>query len=400
MKPSQVVRPLEGLRVIDLSRVLAGPLCGQMLADMGADVIKVEAPTGDENRKWGPFDADGESCNFMSVNRGKRGISLNLKCEEGRGILYNLLASADVLLLSFLPQTAKQLGVDPADLQQRFPRLVIASVSAFGSEGPLANRPGYDSLSQAFSGIMSITGERDGMPVRAGVSFVDLTTGIFAYCGVLTALEARRITGQGDTVQVSLLETAIGLLGYHAVGWLQAEAMPRREGSGVWHLVPYQAFRCSDGEILTGALNDHTWQNLCRAAERPDLGADPELATNAGRVAQRERVVQEFRTTFASASVADWISRLEGCGVPVAPLHNIAQSLEHPQSQANGMVVELRRQSGSKLKLLGSPFKLGGAQKHASLPPPRLGEHTAEVLSEVAGLDAAQIAALRARGVV
>jgi crotonobetainyl-CoA:carnitine CoA-transferase CaiB-like acyl-CoA transferase len=394
------LRPLHGLSVIDLSRVLAGPLCGQMLADMGADVIKVEAPGGDENRKWPPFDGAGESCNFMSVNRGKRGVTLNLKSEDGRALLYGLLGSADVLLLSFLPHTCRDLGVDPELLRRKFPRLVIVSITAFGSEGALAERPGYDSLSQAFSGIMSITGERDGLPVRSGVSFVDLSTGVYAYAGVLTALEARRQTGQGDTVRVSLLETAIGMLGYHAVGWLGAGATPHREGSGVWHLVPYQAFRCQDGEILTGALNDAAWQNLCRAVERPDLGSDPALASNAGRVAQRERLVTQFTAIFASAPTAYWMARLEACGVPVALLHSVAQALDHPQTRANGMVVDVARADGSALQLLGPSFKLDAAQRHADVPPPRLGEHTDAVLAERLGLDAARLAALRAQGVL
>lgn len=400
MPSTQAVRPLQGLRVIDLSRVLAGPLCGQMLADMGADVVKVEAPAGDENRKWGPFDADGESCNFMSVNRGKRGITLNLKSDAGRQILDELLASADVLLLSFLPQTCKQLGVTPADLRSRFPRLIIASISAFGSEGPMANRPGYDSLSQAFSGIMSLTGERAGLPVRSGASFIDLTTGVFAYCGVLTALEARRTTGEGDVVQVSLMETGIGLLGYHAVGWLQAGVVPHREGSGLGHLVPYQAFRCSDGEILTGALNDPAWQKLCGVVERPDLAGDPGLATNMGRLAQRARVVDALCMAFASATVAEWTAKLEGCGVPVAPLHTIDQSLQHEQTRANGLVVEVARASGERLRLLRPSFKLGQAATHATLAPPRLGEHTSQVLAERLGLDADRIESLRAEGVV
>lgn len=394
------VRPLEGLKVIDLSRVLAGPLCGQMLADMGADVVKVESRAGDENRNWQPFDAAGESCNFLSVNRGKRGITLNLKSERGRELLFGLLESADVLLLSFLPKTLAQFGLHPPDLRRRFQRLVIASISAFGSEGPLSERPGYDALSQAFCGIMSITGERDRMPVRSGASFVDLTTGVFAYGGVLTALEARRVTGQGDVVRVSLLETAISLLGYHGVGWLEAGKLPQREGSGIWHLVPYQAFRCRDGEILVGATNDRVWQNLCLATARSDLAADPDLATNSGRIARRERVVEEFTQIFASGSVADWIARLEAHGVPVAPLHTVAQAVDHPQSRANGMVVELQRGDGSKLRLLGSAFKLAAAADHATLPPPRLGEHTAEVLSRAFNLDAKEIAALREQGVI
>jgi crotonobetainyl-CoA:carnitine CoA-transferase CaiB-like acyl-CoA transferase len=396
----QKQRPLHGIRVIDLSRVLAGPLCGQMLADMGADVIKIEAPTGDENRRWAPMNSSGESCNFMSVNRGKRGITLNLKTEQGREVLDKLLATADVLLHSFLPETALPLGIDEAKLRERHPRLVVSTISAFGVNGDLSDRPGYDALLQAFSGIMSITGERDGGPVRSGVSFVDMTTGILAYCGVLTALMGREKSAEGDTVHVSLLETAVSLLGYHGVGWLEAGAMPRREGSGLWHLVPYQAFDCQDGQVLTGALNDHTWVKLCRAVERPDLGSDAGLATNAGRLERRDEVVAAFEKIFAAGTVAYWMDKLEAGGVPIAPLHTIDQSLTHAQCLANDMVVQVQATDGHAIKLLGSPFKVGPGPNHASRPPPRLGEHSIEVLTEVAGLSPAQIDALRELGVV
>ncbi len=392
-------RPLDGIRVIDLSRVLAGPLCGQMLADMGADVIKIEAPTGDENRQWAPMTDTGESCNFMSVNRGKRGITINLKMQEGRDVLDKLLEQADVLLHSFLPGTAQSLGIDEAALRARHPRLVVSTISAFGAHGDLADRPGYDALLQAFSGIMSITGERDGGPIRSGVSFVDMTTGILAYCGVLTALMGREKTHAGNTVRVSLLETAVSLLGYHGVGWLEAGAMPRREGSGLWHLVPYQAFRCTDGEVLTGALNDGTWRKLCRAVDRPDLGNDEGLATNAGRLARREEVVQEFIRIFGSNTVAWWMARLEEHGVPIAPLHTIDQALMHRQSLANHMVVEVAKGDGRSTRLLGSPFKVGEGANVSGRHPPRLGEHSQEVLQE-AGFGQAAIDDLRARGVV
>jgi len=393
-------RPLNGIRVIDLSRVLAGPLCGQMLADMGADVIKIEAPTGDENRRWAPMNASGESCNFMSVNRGKRGITLNLKTPQGGEVLDKLLATADVLLHSFLPETAQALGIDESEIRKRHPQLVVATISAFGAKGELADRPGYDALLQAFSGIMSITGERDGEPVRSGVSFVDMTTGILAYCGVLTALMGRTKSTEGDTVHVSLLETAISLLGYHGVGWLETGAMPRREGSGLWHLVPYQAFECQDGQILTGALNDHTWVKLCRAVERPDLGGDAGLATNAGRLERRDEVVAAFEKIFATGTVAYWMDKLESGGVPIAPLHTIDQSLTHAQCVANEMVVQVRAADGHPIKLLGSPFKVGAGANNSSRPPPRLGEHSLEVLTEVAGLSRQQIEKLREMGVV
>src|SRR5690606_9860174 len=311
------LKPLSDLKVIDLSRVLAGPLCGQMLADMGADVIKVEGPGGDENRKWGPFNKEQESCNYLSVNRGKRCIALDLKSDKAREILYELLSSADILISSFLPKTAQGLGVESDYLRKRFPRLVIVNISAFGHKGELADSPGYDTLAQAFSGIMSITGEANGMGVRAGVSFVDLTTGVFAYSGALTALEHRRQIGSGTVVRVSLLETAISMLGYHAVGWLEAGALPIKQGSGIWHLVPYQSFKCQDGEILTGALNDHTWTNLCTALSLHYFAQSAVLRSNEGRVQNRQQIVQALQDLFLTRPVDHWVAVLEQHRVPV-----------------------------------------------------------------------------------
>jgi len=396
----QNTRPLNGIRVIDLSRVLAGPLCGQMLADMGADVIKVEAPGGDENRQWAPIRDDGESCNFMSVNRGKRGVTLNLKSQEGKDLLHALLDSADVLIHSFLPATASSLGIVESDLRERYPEMIICSVSAFGANGELADRPGYDALLQAFSGIMSFTGERNGGPVRSGVSFVDMTTGILAYAGVVTALMGRTRSSQGTTVHASLLETALSLLGYHGVGWMSTGAKPKREGSGLWHLVPYQVFNCSDGEILTGALNDATWFRICRAVGRPDLENDQSLATNAGRLARRDEIIEEFVNIFASDTVANWVERLERGSVPIAPLHTIDQALTHPQSLDNEMVVELTSAKGQPLKLLGSAFKVGNGPNHSPLRPPLLGEHSQQVLQELANCTPEEFARLKLQGVV
>ncbi len=397
---TQNVRPLSGIRVIDLSRVLAGPLCGQMLADMGADVIKVEAPGGDENRQWAPIGDDGESCNFMSVNRGKRGVTLNLKSQEGKDILYALLDSADVFLHSFLPGTAASLGIVESDLRERYPEMIICSVSAFGANGELADRPGYDALLQAFSGIMSFTGERNGGPVRSGVSFVDMTTGILAYAGVVTALMGRTRSSKGTTVHASLLETALSLLGYHGVGWMSTGAIPKREGSGLWHLVPYQVFKCVDGEVLTGALNDGTWFRLCRAVGRPDLEHDQSLATNAGRLARRDEIIAEFVKIFATDTVANWVDRLEKGSVPIAPLHTIDQALTHPQSLANEMVVELTSARGEPLKLIGSAFKVGDGPNHSALRPPLLGEHSQQVLQELANCTPEDFEKLKRKGVV
>lgn len=396
----RIMSPLKDLRVVDISRVLAGPLCGQMLADMGADVIKVEAPAGDENRKWGPFNQDRESCNYLSVNRGKRGIALDLKSEQARGILYALIAKADVLISSFLPATADALGVGDACLRERFPRLVIVNISAFGHRGALAGSPGYDTLAQAFSGIMSITGEADGMGVRAGVSFVDMATGVYAYSGVLTALEHRRKTGHGTVVRVSLLETAISMLGYHAVGWLEAGALPFKQGSGIWHLVPYQSFKCQDGEILTGALNDHTWTNLCTALSLHDFAQSAALRSNEGRVQNRQQIVQALQDLFLTRPVDHWVAVLEQHRVPVTVVNTIDKSLAHPQVVDNEMVIELQKAGGTRVRLLRTPFSLDDAHCRSDVAPPALGQHSEAILRDELGLASADIEALKKQGAV
>jgi len=392
-------KPLSGIKVIDAARVLAGPFCGQMLADQGADVIKIESAAGDENRHWSPFSKSGESCNFMSVNRGKRAITLNLKSDDGKGVFHKLLAEADVLIHSFLPSTALKLGIDAEKLARDYPRLVICEISAFGGKGDMRDLPGYDTLFQAFSGIMSMTGYPDGDPARAGVSFIDMTTGILGYCAIVTALMGRAKTGNGDIAGVSLLETATTLLGYHAVSWLELGTMPHREGSGIWHLVPYQAFSCTDGQFITGALNDNAWGRLCNAIDRPDMAADPELSSNEKRLNHRARIVQIFADCFATDTVAAWTKRLEAHDVAVAPLHTIDQALTHKQTLANEMVIEMVRE-GTSIRLLGLPFKLRSSQTPSTLPPPRLGQHTDEVLRSVAGLNEDEIARLRASGAV
>ena len=392
--------PLAGIRVIDVSRVLAAPFCGQLLADMGADVIKVEGPNGDENRGWAPFNASGESCNFMSVNRGKRGITLNLKTERGREILYEMLANADVLIHNYLPDVAEVLGINETLFREKYPRLIVCGISAFGAKGDMRNRPGYDSLLQAFAGIMGFTGERDGQSVRSGVSFVDMTTGVFAYSAVLSALMGRARTGKGANVRASLLETALGLLSYHGVSWLEAGVLPQKEGSGLWNQVPYQAFPCKDVELVTGALNDATWRRMCQAIGRLDLRDDPTLATNAQRLERRQEVIDIFAETFLQDTAANWTRKLGELGVPVAPMHTVAEALTHEQSLVNDMVLNMTDQDGNAIHLLGVPFKVGDAASFAQRPPPRLGEHTEQVLRETISLSTADIADLREQGVI
>ena len=388
------MKVLEGIRVVDLSRVLAGPYCAQMLADFGADVIKVEGPEGDENRKWLPILPSGHSANFASVNRGKRSIVLNLKSPAARDVLRRLAAQADVLLHSFLPDTAARLGVGHDELVALNPRLVICSISGYGADGPLAEKRGYDLMVQAFAGVMSTTGIVGGPPVRCGVSFVDMSTGLSAYAGIVTALLARQATGRGTWVRASLMETAVALLGYHAVSWLQAGVLPTPQGSGSWHLVPYQAFRCADGYMLAGAPNDAAWVRFCDALDWPELAQDARFHGNAARVEQRSTLVPMLEERFGRRPVAAWVERFEARNVACAPLHTLDQVLTHPQVLANTMVVSAQEPDGGTQQLVGTPFKLADGGGTAGTAPPPLGTDTEQVLRDVLGMSAAEIAAL------
>ena len=389
-----------GIRVLDLSRVLAGPFCGQMLADFGADVIKVEDVGGDENRKWAPV-IDGQSANFLSVNRGKRGMTLNLKSGAGQEILAGLVRKADVVIDSFLPSVAERLGVDDARLRALRPDLVHATISGYGHEGPLAGKPGYDLMLQAFSGMMAMTGERDGGPVRAGASFIDMATGLMAFSGIASALYARQAgKAGGQHIRVSLMETAIALLGYHVPAYTLGGKVPPRDGSGVWHIVPYQAFATEDGHVLAGATNDAAWQRLCAAIGATELAADPALATTTLRIENRDKVISALSAIFATRSTAAWVDALETANVPCAPVNDLAQTLAHPQVAAMKMVLEVATRGGDSLSLVGVPLNLSTTPASPGGAPPLLGEHTDAILKDDLDLDASRIAALRKEGVI
>ena len=389
-----------GIRVLDLSRVLAGPSCGQLLADFGADVIKVEDVGGDENRKWAPV-VDGESANYLSVNRGKRGMTLNLKSPAGQDVLAALVARSDVVIDSFLPAVAQRLGVDDERLRAIRPDLVHVTISGYGHEGPLASRPGYDLMLQAFSGMMAMTGERDGGPIRAGASFIDMATGLLAFSGVSTALYAR-LAGQaaGQHIRVSLLETAVALLGYHIPAYTLAGKLPPRDGSGVWHIVPYQAFRTRDGYVLAGATNDAAWQRLCQAIDAPELGTNPDYATTVLRIENRAPVIAALSAIFLTRETAAWVKCLDAANVPCSPVNDIAQALEHPQVQAMGMVLDVADRTGRPLRLAGVPLNLSATPAEPGGAPPRLGEHTDTILKRELGLSDEKISALRKEGAI
>ncbi len=390
----------EGLKVVDLSRVLAGPFCAQMLADMGADVIKIEAPEGDENRRWPPLMPSGQSSNYASVNRGKRAMTLNMKSPRAAEVLERLVRRADVVLHSFLPATADRLGISYERFHALNPRLVFCSITGYGERGELANKPGYDLMVQAFAGPMSVTGYEEGPPVRTGVSFVDMATGMSAYGAIASALYARERTGRGNWVRASLLETAVSILGYHGVAWLQAGVMPRKQGSGGANQAPYQAFHCADGFVLVGAPNNAAWQRLCTALEDEELKTDTRFATNESRLRHREELVPLLEVHFKRQSAEHWVSLLEKHGVAVAPIQTVDQVLDHPQVLANAMVVRMQDASGRESKGLGVPFKIEDGGGVGSRAAPSLGEHSDQILQDDLGFSAADIAALRQDGTI
>jgi crotonobetainyl-CoA:carnitine CoA-transferase CaiB-like acyl-CoA transferase len=390
-----------GLRVLDLSRVLAGPFCGQMLADFGADVIKVEDVGGDENRTWAPV-VDGASANFLSVNRGKRGLTLNLKDAAAQEILAALVKRADVVIDSFLPAVAARLRVDDASLRAINPDLIHATISGYGHAGPLAEKPGYDLMLQAFSGLMAMTGEPDGGPIRAGASFIDMSTGLIAFSGIASALYGRAAgKAGGQHVRVSLMQTIIALLGYHIPAYTMTGKVPPRDGSGVWHIVPYQAFRTKDGHVLAGATNDAVWQRLCAALAANELAANPALTTAVQRVENRDTVVNGLAAIFATRTTAEWVERLDAAKVPCSPVNDLSQTLAHPQVAAMNMVVDVAaRDDAPPLRLVGVPLNLSATPAEPRGAPPLLGEHTDAILKDELGYDEARIAALRKSGAI
>jgi len=395
-----VSKPLTGIRVLDLSKVLAGPLCAQYLGDLGADIIKVETVgQGDETRGWPPFPAPGLGTVFLSANRNKRSIAVDLKTEKGREIVHTLAKSADIAIESFGTGVAERLGIDAATLRPLNDRLIHCSISGFGRSGPLKNSPGYDVILQAFSGIMSMTGDENGGYVRSPISPIDQMTGVHAFSGIVALLYAREKTGQGGTIQVSLFETAMGLLGYNLQTYWERGVQPPKCGSSHESLCPYQAFEAADGPIMIGVANDNLWRKFCGVAGLDAIVDDPRFRTNADRVEHRDETIRHVRSALAQRSVNHWNDALAGVGVPCSPINSIAQLLDHPHTQASGIVVEYDHDNAGRLKAIGHPVLINGEQRRAGSPPPMLGQHTNEVLTDL-GLSSDSIHQLRRTGVV
>jgi len=385
------VLPLERIRVLDLSRVLAGPYCTMLLADLGADVVKVERPgAGDETRTWGPPYIGGESAYFLSVNRGKRSIAVDLRRPEGRQIVQRLAGRADVVLENFRPGTAERLGVGYDDLARDNPQLVYCSISCFGP-GDHEARPGYDFVVQAESGLMAITGQRDGPPTKVGIAVVDVLTGYAAATSILAALTARATSGRGARLQVSLLDTALSALVNVAAAALITGNEPHRHGNAHPNIVPYQTFDTQDGAIAVAAANDGLFRRLCSTLERPELPDDERFHTNPLRVEHRDELIPELQRVFLTRPTADWQSRLDEAGVPAGKVRNVLDALAAFPAKLN-----VEHPTAGPLRLVSSPVQPADL---APLPPPLLGQHTREILAQL-GCSHSEIEALERKAVI
>ena len=393
--------PLAGLRVLDLTRVLAGPYCTMLLADMGADVVKVERPgAGDDTRGYGPPFVGGESTYFMSVNRNKRGMTLDLKHERGLEILRDMLAVADVVVENFRPGLLESFGYGYKAARELNPRLIYCSISGYGGTGPDAARPGYDLIIQGEGGIASLTGDPDGPPFKVGTSQADIVAGMMACQGILLALLARERTGRGQKVDIGMLDCQVALLTYQAGIYFATGESPTRIGNRHPSIVPYETFECRDGYLNVACGNEPMWRRFCAAAGLEEIADDPRFRSNAVRVEHAADLRAVLGPTMAERTVAEWIEALRSAGVPAGRIDSVRDVCEHPQVIARDMVVELEHPTAGPIRVTGVPVKLSDTPGAVRSPPPVLGQHTHEVLSEWLGMSEAEVAALRRQEVV
>ncbi|WP_313379414.1 CaiB/BaiF CoA transferase family protein [Achromobacter insolitus] len=399
---------LTGIRVLDLSRILAGPWCTQNLADLGADVIKIERPgVGDDTRAWGPpFLKDGhgqdteESAYYLSANRNKRSVEADMATPEGAALIRELAAASDILVENFKVGGLAKYGLDYASLKQINPRLIYCSITGFGQDGPYAQRPGYDFMIQGMGGLMSITGERDdlpgGGPQKAGVAVTDIVTGMYATVAVLAALQERHNSGLGQHLDIALLDSHVAMLANQNSNYFNSGVAPQRAGNAHQNVVPYQVFAASDGHLIVATGNETQYRAYCRAIGAPELGDDPRFATNRMRLANRELLVGLLTEIMRQGKRDDWIAKLEAVGVPCGPINDIAQAQAHPQAQARQLRRDMPHPAGGVAAVTASPLRLSASPVEYRRAPPLLGEHTEEVLREVLGKTQEEIAAFRA----
>ncbi len=400
---------LEDIRVFDLSRILAGPACTQILGDLGAEVIKVERPgVGDDTRKWGPpylKDADGrettESAYYLAINRNKRSITLDITKPEGQELALRLIEHCDVLIENFKVGDLARRGLGYEQLRERFPRLIYCSITGFGQTGPYKNRPGYDYMAQAMGGIMSVTGDADGSPMKVGVGIADIMTGMYATSAILAAIHHRTVTGKGQYIDMALLDSQVAWLSSSGQNYLTSREPVPRFGNAHPNIVPYQVFPSADGHVVIAAGNDAQFRRLCDFANLPELADDERFATNAARIRNRDALIPLIEDAVVRHPSAHWLEGLEGVKVPACPINTIAQVFADPQVRHRGMEIALTHpESAAATPLIASPIKMSDTPPEYRRAPPTLGQHTDEVLGEMLGLGADEVAALRDDGVV
>lgn len=377
------MQPLNGIRVLDLSRVLAGPYCTMVLGDLGADVIKVEPPEGDETRGWGPPFAQGESAYYLCVNRNKRDIVINLKTEEGKKILRELALQSDVLVENFRPGTLERFSLDFETLHELNPKLIYCSITGFGQTGSMRDKPGYDFIIQALGGLMSITGEPEGEPMKTGVAVVDLLAGQNAIIAILAALQARTLTGKGQHLDIALFDSQLGWLANVASNYLISGELPKRHGNAHPNIVPYQSFKASDGWFAIAVGNDRQFVRLCEVLGTPEMAVDERFAVNSSRVQNREALIPLLKPIFATRSASEWLDSLEKAEIPCGPINNFEQVFAMPNVKEREMLVKMNHPTIGELPLVSSPLKMSDTPVEYRLPPPLMGEHTEQVLREL-----------------
>jgi crotonobetainyl-CoA:carnitine CoA-transferase CaiB-like acyl-CoA transferase len=398
--------PLKGLRVFDLTRVLAGPTCAQMLGDLGADVIKIEKPgSGDDTRGFAPpvMPGTSESAYFVGVNRNKRSVTLDIATPEGQELALALIAGCDILVENFKVGALAKYGLGYEQLHEKFPKLVYCSITGFGQTGPYAPRPGYDSLIQGMGGVMSLTGEPDGQPQKVGVPVADLFAGLYGCIGILAAIRHRDATGIGQQIDIGMLDTHVAWLANQGMNFLATGENPARLGNQHPNIVPYQVFPTADGYMVLSVGNDPTFKRFCEAFELTHLLADERFATNAARVANRQLVTDTLTPVMQTHPTNWWVDRLEQLKIGCGPINTLKQVFADPHVQARGVVVEMPHASlpqGSTVKVIANPVRLSESPADYRLPPPILGQHTDEVLKQSLGFDDARLAALHEKGVI
>jgi formyl-CoA transferase len=393
--------PLDGVRVLDLTRVLAGPYCTMFLGDLGAEVVKVEQPgVGDDTRGWGPPFVGGESAYFLCVNRNKKSITVDFKSNDGVALLRRLAERADVLIENFRPGTLERLGLGEKDLRANNPRLIYASLSGFGADGPMSDAPGYDLIVQAWGGLMSITGMPDGEPTKVGVAIIDLVAGLMLGKAIVSALFAREKLGIGQKIDTSLLEAEVACLINVGSNYLVEGKIPRRWGNAHSSIVPYQSFKTADGYLVIGVASEGIWRRFCQAIGKTELADDPRFAKNSDRVQNREVLIPVLLEIFLGRETDAWIKLLNEAEVPCAPVQTVDQVFKAPQVLHREMLVEVEHPTAGTVSMAGIPVKFSATSPSIRLPPPTLGQHTEEVLTSWLGIKPEEIEELKKKSVI